>query len=162
MPAIGGIAALIVLVLDQLSKHAVLAYFETVTGPAFVPVTPFFNLALVANHGVTFGMFSGGDGFQPWIFSGLALVIVAGLLYTLWRTVAWQRALAIGMIIGGAIGNLIDRLRFGSVVDFLDFYLGSWHWYVFNLADAAICVGVGLMLLDGLLWQTESPKQGAL
>src|SRR5260221_12834731 len=88
---------------------------------------------------------------QGIVFSLLAAVIVAILLVWLWRAPGTLLPAAIGLVVGGAIGNVIDRLRLGSVVDFLDFHLGGWHWPAFNLADAAICIGVGLMIIDGLL-----------
>ena len=83
-------------------------------------------------------------------------LIVAGLVYWLRRVTSPLLAVAIGLIIGGAVGNVVDRIRLGAVVDFLDFHIGSWHWPAFNLADSAICVGVAAMLLDGLLLHRET------
>ncbi|HLY56977.1 MAG TPA: signal peptidase II [Stellaceae bacterium] len=157
-PLAAGLAvAAAVLVADQVTKWAVLAHFATADAPV-LPVMPSLNIVLVTNHGVSFGMFNTGTGWRPWVFSGIAVVIV-GVLAHLLRTARSRLVVAgMGLIIGGAVGNLIDRLRFGSVVDFVDFFIGEWHWYVFNAADAAICVGVGLLLLDGLLVRPESPK----
>jgi signal peptidase II len=90
------------------------------------------------------------------VFSVVAGAIVAGLLWWLARTESPLLAVAIGLIVGGAIGNVADRVRLGAVVDFLDFHLGSWHWPAFNLADSAICLGVAAMLLDGLLLQRQA------
>jgi signal peptidase II len=90
------------------------------------------------------------------LFSLLAAAIVAVLVFWLSRVESPFLAVAIGLVIGGAIGNVIDRIRFGAVVDFLDFYIGSWHWPAFNIADSAICVGVAAMLLDGLLLRREA------
>jgi len=90
------------------------------------------------------------------LFSLVAAAIVAVLIYWLSRVESWLLAVAIGLVIGGAVGNVIDRLRFGAVVDFLDFHVGSWHWPAFNVADSAICVGVAVMLLDGLLLRREA------
>jgi signal peptidase II len=92
------------------------------------------------------------------IFTALAAVIVAGLLAWLWRAREPLVVIAIGLVIGGAVGNVIDRLWRGAVVDFLDFHLGQWHFYDFNLADAAISIGVGLMLLDSLLARDRACK----
>ena len=157
-PLVSGlVVATVVLVLDQASKALVLARFGGAED-RIVPVAPCLNLTLVANHGVSFGLFNTGTGWRPWVFSLIAVAIVGVLLHLL-RTARNRIVVAgMGVIVGGAIGNLIDRVRFGSVVDFVDFHFGAWHWYVFNLADAAICVGVALLLLDGLLVRPESPK----
>jgi len=151
--------AAIVLVADQLSKLAILRHFQDPSaGSGVVEVAPVLNLVLLGNRGVSFGMFNGGGAVNTWLLSALAIGIVAVLLVWLARARSVWLALAMGLIIGGAIGNLSDRLRLGSVVDFLDFHWGGLHFYVFNLADASICVGVGLLLLDSLLGRTESPK----
>ena len=90
------------------------------------------------------------------LFSVVAAAIVTVLTYWLSRVESPLLAGAISLIIGGAVGNVIDRIRFGAVVDFLDFHIGSWHWPAFNIADSAICVGVAVMLLDGLLLRREA------
>jgi signal peptidase II len=150
-------AALVALVLDQVSKLAILRFFEGMLDPRY-EVLPFFDLRLTFNHGITFGLFNNGETANALIFSALALAIVAALLVALTRVTAWHNALALGMIIGGALGNMVDRLRLNAVVDFLDFHLGDHHFYIFNIGDSAICVGVGLLLLDSLLIRAESPK----
>jgi len=152
------IAAAIV-VLDQLSKWAITGLIldpACVTPPYTQPgcaisVLPFFNLTLVYNQGVTFGL---GGGLGPLMLSAVAIAVSIGLLVWLRRADSVLLAIAIGGIIGGAIGNVVDRLRFGAVVDFLDVYIpGSAlpHWPAFNLADSAIVVGVGLIIIDGLI-----------
>lgn len=140
---------LLLLVLDQLTKAIVLASPALAEGA--VRVTGFFNLVLVWNRGVSFGMLgdAGRDLSVP--LSILALVVVVVLLIWLWRTSELWTALAIGLVIGGALGNVIDRWRFGAVVDFLDFHVGGWHWPAFNLADSGIVIGAAILLLDGLL-----------
>jgi signal peptidase II len=148
---------MIVLILDQASKLAILRLFED-QSVAHYPVLPILDLRLTFNHGITFGLFNNGSAANALIFSGLALAIVAALGVALTRVTAWHNALALGVIIGGALGNLIDRLRLDAVVDFLDFHLGDWHFYIFNIGDSAICLGVGLLLLDSLLIRAESPK----
>jgi signal peptidase II len=97
-----------------------------------------------------------GAAADALLFSLAAALIVAGLVYWLRRVTSALLAVAIGLIIGGAVGNVVDRIRLGAVVDFLDFHIGSWHWPAFNLADSAICVGVAAMLLDGLLLHRET------
>jgi signal peptidase II len=148
--------AIVVAILDQVSKAAVLAFFA---GNGFgdrESVTSFFNLALTYNRGISFGLFNGGAGLNALVFSLAATAIVAVLLYWLSRVASPFLAVAIGLIIGGAIGNVVDRVRLGAVVDFLDFHFGYLHWPAFNLADSAICIGVAAMLLDGLLLRREA------
>jgi signal peptidase II len=148
--------AIVVAILDQVSKAAVLAFFA---GNGFgdrESVTSFFNLALTYNRGISFGLFNGGNGLNAVVFSVAAAAIVAVLLYWLSRAGSPLLAVAIGLIVGGAVGNVIDRLRLGAVVDFLDFHIGSLHWPAFNLADSAICIGVAAMLLDGIVLRREA------
>jgi len=150
------VAALSV-VLDQLTKVAVLALLVHEGVDDGTPVAPFFNLVLTYNRGVSFGLFNaGGGGRGALVFSLVAGTIVAGLLWWLARAESPLLAAAIGLIVGGAVGNVADRIRLGAVVDFLDFHLGSWHWPAFNIADSAICLGVAAMLLDGLLLQRQA------
>ncbi|MGF1610933.1 MAG: signal peptidase II [Kiloniellales bacterium] len=140
--------ALLVIVLDQASKWLILEV--VMQPPRVVRVTSFFNLVLTYNTGVSFGLFGGEREWQPWLLSGLALAIVVALLLWLRHQERPLPALAVGLIVGGAIGNVIDRLRFGAVVDFLDLHAAGWHWPAFNVADSAISIGVVLLLLDGL------------
>ncbi len=155
MLRLGLAVALVTLVLDQLAKWAALAGLDP-GGPP-LPVTPFFNLVLVWNRGVSFGMFNSGGAFAPWLLSGLALAVVVGLVVWLKRSDQLLTGLGLGLVIGGALGNMIDRIRFGAVVDFLDFHLAGYHWPAFNLADAGICVGAVLLLADGLLVRRQQP-----
>lgn len=136
----------VIVVLDQVSKAWVLASFRHMESLA---VTSFFNLVLVYNPGAAFSFLAGAGGWQKWFFVALALGISAWLL-SLLRRHAGERLLptALSLIMGGAIGNVIDRLRFDAVVDFLDFHLAGYHWPAFNVADSAITVGVALMLLQ--------------
>ncbi len=117
--------------------------------PRVIPVLPFFNLVLVWNRGVSFGMF--GDGSAgPWLLVLLAVGIVAALLWWLRKAEGLLSVASLGLIIGGAVGNVIDRLVHGAVVDFLDFHAAGWHWPAFNVADSAITVGVVLLLAESL------------
>ncbi len=151
-----GVAA-VVAAADQLTKFWVLGFFAARAGrPPIVPVTSFFNLVLTGNRGMSFGLFNDNSAANTAIFTTIAVVIVVGLVIWLHRaTTAWLR-IGIGLIIGGALGNVADRLVHGAVVDFLDFHLGAWHWYAFNLADAAICIGVAMVLIDSLLGRREA------
>ena len=140
--------ALVVIAIDQTTKWLA---SEMLNPAVRLPVTPFFNLVLVWNRGVSFGMFDTVGVLAPWVLSGLALAVVAGLLIWLRRAEDRLTIVGLGLVIGGALGNVIDRIRFGAVIDFLDFHLAGYHWPAFNLADTAIVVGAGLMLVDGLL-----------
>jgi signal peptidase II len=145
-----------VVVLDQLSKYFVLQHFGEIScADRREPITAFLDLVLTCNRGMSFGLFNTGQGLSVPLFSIAAVAIVAVLIFWLSRVNSDMLANAIGLIIGGAIGNVIDRLRFGGVIDFLYFHLGSWYWPAFNLADSAICIGVLIMLLEGLLGRRQ-------
>lgn len=137
-----------VIVLDQLTKAWIVAVFRL--GDA-VAVTSFFNLVFVFNAGASFSFLADAGGWQKWFFIALALGI-SGWLVVMLRQHAADRLLAsaLSLILGGALGNVIDRLRFGAVVDFLDFHWAGIHFPAFNVADSAISVGVALMLLHQL------------
>jgi signal peptidase II len=141
--------AVLVFVLDQFSKWVI--HEIVMVPPRTIPVFPGFNLVLVFNKGVSFGQMA---WLGSWALSALAVAIAAALVVWLRKAETRLLAMALGIIIGGAIGNVIDRVRFGAVVDFLDFYIpgtGWPHWPAFNVADSAIVVGVGLIILDGLI-----------
>lgn len=118
-----------------------------------------FDLTMVWNRGVTFGLLAGDSPWHRIGLAVLALAVVALLLRWLARAENRLSALALGGIIGGAIGNVIDRLRFGAVVDFADFRIGSFHWYVFNVADAAIVLGVAALIADALFRPSRTAKE---
>ena len=145
----GLLLALLVILLDQITKWLVLVPLDLANNP--VAVTSFFNLILVWNRGVSFGMFSEAGAAGPIILTGLAVAVVLGLIYWLRQAEGWVILTGLGLVIGGALGNVIDRIRFGAVVDFLDFHVAGYHWPAFNVADAAICIGAGLLLIDSLL-----------
>jgi signal peptidase II len=142
------VLAAAVVVADQATKAMVLARFRPGEG---LVVTPNFNLVLVYNKGAAFSFLSDAPGWQTPLLVGFAVVAIAVVAYLLWRS-PQRRVLSAGLalILGGALGNVIDRLRFGQVVDFLDLHAGGWHWPAFNVADSAITVGAVLLILDGL------------
>lgn len=148
---LGLVIAIAVVAADQAAKAWVLDFFIHRGGEPVAVVTPFFNLVLTGNRGMSFGLFNNNDAMNTAVFTALAAVIVIALLLWLRRAHNAVIRLALGLIVGGAVGNVIDRVVRGAVVDFLDFHLGDWHWFAFNLADAAICLGVAALLLDGLL-----------
>ena len=141
--------ALITLLLDQLTKIAVVGAFQL--GEA-LPITSFFNLVRVHNPGAAFSFLADAGGWQRWFFTGLG-VAAAGVMVYLLRSHAGQIlfCLALSLLLGGALGNVIDRLLYSHVIDFLDFYYGTWHFPAFNVADSAITLGAALLILDELL-----------
>ena len=146
--ALGLCLAVLVVGLDQATKAWMMALLDP---PRLIGLTEFFDLVPVWNRGVSFGILSSRDGATVWLLGGLALAVAAGLIVWLARAERRLLALGLGLVIGGAVGNVVDRARFGAVFDFLDFHAAGWHFPAFNLADSAITVGVGLLLLDGLL-----------
>lgn len=138
-PAVG------VFFLDQITKLSVVANLSIKT----VAVMPYINFHLAHNKGAAFGILATAGGWQRWAFIVIALIISVMIF-------AWSKRLgvkdkweilALGLVMGGAWGNLVDRIRLGYVIDFIDFYIGNWHWYTFNVADIAICVGTVLLIL---------------
>ncbi len=145
-----------VFVVDQASKWWIV---ETVMKPPrLIEVAPFFNLVMGWNRGVSFGLLSSHAEAAAWGLVALALAISAGLVYWLARVEKRFLALAIGLVIGGALGNVIDRIRYGAVADFLDFHAFGYHWPAFNAADTAISVGAALIVVDALFDDAKSPK----
>lgn len=142
-----GIAVIVVL-LDQVSKitmSRLLVYGQSEM------ITPYFNLVMVYNQGAAFSFLANSGGWQRWFFSGLAMVVSLGIIWMLHKN-SGQRLFcwALTLILAGAVGNLIDRLLYGHVIDFLDFHIGTLHWPAFNVADSAITVGAALFVLDEL------------
>ncbi len=152
----GLIVASAVIILDQATKWWVVTIF--MNPPRVVDVWPFFNVVMVWNRGVTFGLLDDTPYWGQWAFIGLSLAIVAVLLLWLRNLESRWRAAAIGLVIGGALGNVIDRVHYGAVADFLDFHIGANHWPAFNFADAAITVGVTIMFFDALFKRKDTVK----
>ena len=154
-----GIAAAVVLV-DQLTKLWIMATFALHEQLNIIP--GFFNLIHVTNTGAAFGFLAGSKSMLRQVFFvGVALMalVIMVFVYGHLKKQGKLFVYALGLIAGGAVGNLIDRLRFGSVIDFLDFYIGSYHWPAFNAADSAITIGVGLFLLGTLLQHAEEKRE---
>ncbi|MGB5652013.1 MAG: signal peptidase II [Sedimenticolaceae bacterium] len=141
--------SVVVVVLDQFSKFWMLASFDEYE---VLTVWPVFNLTLVFNTGAAFSFLSDAGGWQRWFFVAIGVVVSAVMVVWLGKLQARERLTAYGLafVIGGAIGNLIDRVWLGKVVDFLQWHWQDWYWPSFNLADSAITLGVVLLLIDGL------------
>lgn len=136
---------LLTLLADQLSKLAALFYLPEHT---FVPVTSFFNFFLTYNKGVSFSFLTTDSAYGPWLLSALSALICAVLIYWLYREKDKKVQYSLALILGGALGNVIDRLQLGGVVDFLDFHIAARHWPAFNVADTAICCGAFLLFIQ--------------
>ncbi|MBO21471.1 MAG: signal peptidase II [Rhodospirillaceae bacterium] len=140
---------------DQLVKHVMLGLvFDP---PTVISVASFFNLVPVWNRGISFGLF-GGTEMSRWILVALALVIVVMLIIWLLRSGQAIVRFALLLVIGGALSNVIDRLIYGAVVDFIDIHAFGWHWPAFNIADMAIFFGTAMLLYDGLFGSARSVK----
>lgn len=140
--------ALAAVLLDQLSKYYILN--EILGQGAVIVISPVFNLVRAWNTGVSFSMFNNYGSLGAILLSGVALVIVGFLFYWLKNETSRLSQVALGMIIGGAVGNVIDRVRLGAVFDFLDFHIGENHWPAFNLADSFICIGAAILILQSV------------
>lgn len=138
-----GVAAL-AFALDQISKYWILEH--VMAPPRLIEVTPFFNLVLAWNKGVSFGMFNDHSEYGPILLTVLALAISAALVVWMYRAEDRLTVTALGLIVGGAIGNVVDRIRFGAVTDFLDVHAFGYHWPAFNVADSAVCVGAAILI----------------
>jgi signal peptidase II len=150
--------ALAVFILDQLSKWWIIDIVG-LQARGSVPVLPFFSLTWVENRGVSMGMLTAGSDLERW-----GLVAVTGLIagvVAVWirREQHWGEALALGLVLGGALGNIVDRIRFGYVVDFVHLHVGQWSFYVFNVADAAISLGVIILLARALMGRSDRPSE---
>ena len=145
----GILAALLVLVADQASKWWVVEWYH-LPERGSVPVLPWLNLTMVWNQGVTFGLFRQDSALGPWVLALIAVAVVVGLWIWLRRAESVRVGTALGAIAGGAVGNVLDRVRFGAVVDFIHAHAFGWSWYVFNVADSAIVCGVAVLLLDSV------------
>jgi len=151
----GLIVSATVLIVDQVTKWWIV--FTVMQPPRIIEVTPFFNLVMGWNYGISFGFLNSVPALAQWLLPMVAVVITAALGVWLYRTDRLRPALSLGLIIGGAIGNLVDRLRFGAVADFLDFHAWGYHWPAFNAADSAITVGAVVLILDSLFVGDEKP-----
>jgi signal peptidase II len=155
-PALGGVVALVVVPVDQIAKAGVLAYSARPdVDPR--PLTPFLDLALRWNRGISFSLFARDSALGQIALVAVTLAVTGLLALWLFRSRSALPAVGLGLIIGGALGNAIDRVAHGAVVDYLDLHAFGRHFFVFNVADAAINIGVALLILD-LLLAPRAPK----
>jgi lipoprotein signal peptidase len=154
---LGALTILGVFALDQASKFAVVRYFDGVGGAPFA-LAPFLDFTLRWNRGISFSLFAQESAAGHRLLLTLTIAVTALLGFWLWRARAPLVGLGLGAIVGGALGNGYDRLAYGAVADFLDLHAFGRHFFVFNFADAAINIGVALLIFDGLV---GSAKRGA-
>ncbi|MFM2004876.1 MAG: hypothetical protein RLZZ09_531 [Pseudomonadota bacterium] len=145
----------LVIVVDQITKRIVDTTMQLYQS---IELIPYFQLTYMRNQGAAFSFLSGAGGWQRWFF--IALAVIASVFICFWlkklnRSQRWE-AIAWSLVLGGALGNLIDRILYGYVIDFLDVYIGDWHWPAFNVADSAITLGVAMLLLDSFKPQPRS------
>ena len=145
---LGLFTALFVIILDQFSKFYVMT--SLLKDEHYIGVTSFFNIVQAWNTGVSFSMFNNGGKLGLIVLSSIAVVVVIFLLRWMYKDNSKLIKVALGMIVGGAIGNLIDRIRYGAVYDFLDFHVSGHHWPAFNVADSFICIGAFLIVIYGI------------
>ena len=152
--------SLLIVILDQATKwlaEALLVPFQP------LPLMPLLNLTLMYNDGAAFSFLANAGGWQRWLFAGFAVIMTLALSLWLLRLDKGESVTAatLSLVIGGAIGNLIDRVQTGRVVDFIDFYVGTWHWPAFNVADSAISIGIVLLLVTSIQSEvTTTSKSG--
>lgn len=158
----GLLAAALALGLDQVCKVLLLygVGLAQMGQGARVPLLPFFDLEMVWNSGISYGLFPAHGTFGTVLLVLFTVLAVGGLGWWLWNTRRLALAVGLGLVIGGALGNLTDRLIYGQVADFFHFYAGGYDWYVFNLADCAITVGVVALIYDALLRPEPKPTHG--
>ena len=154
----GLVAAALALFADQGSKFGLLygAGFLHMAPGQTIPVLPFFNLVMVWNPGVSYGLFAASSAFGTAILVLVSLAAVIGLGYWLWGMTSMSLAIGVGLVIGGALGNLIDRMVYGRVADFFHFYGFGYDWYVFNVADIAITLGAVAIIYEVVKPQPEA------
>lgn len=170
----GLLLAVIVLIADQLSKWVVVTQFlQLQQADSFAtwlvqkneqapyvakPITSFLNIVMVWNPGVSFGLMQTNTAYVFWALTAMALLVSLGFLVWLWRDPRPVRGVTVGLIVGGALGNVLDRVRFDAVVDFIDIHIGKHHWPAFNVADSAITVAVVLLLIETIFFSKDPNK----
>ena len=155
---IGAAVALLTLAVDQANKLWLIFVFG-IGARQPVELTPFFDVVFAKNPGISYSLFSARTEVQRYVLLAITLVATACIAFWLWRARSRLVASALGLIVGGALGNAYDRLAYGFVADFYHFHVGSFSWYIFNLADAAIVTGVGLLILDSLFFGEKPTRK---
>lgn len=160
----GILAALLVLILDQAIKYMVTVPLALKSrADVGIEIVPFFRLRWLENRGVSMGFFHADNETARWLLVGMTALIALFVAIWMWREKARDDVIALGLVLGGALGNIIDRMRFGYVVDYADLHIGEWRpFLIFNLADAAITIGVLILLARALLLREKSANTESL
>lgn len=153
---LGLAAAAAVIIFDQITKYWVLGFLGV---SAYIPFGDYFNIVRAWNTGVSFSMLNDYGNAGAWLLSGLAVVIVIMLFFWLRKENSRVIQIALGMIMGGAVGNVIDRVRFGAVFDFLDVHIADHHWPAFNAADSFICIGAAIIIAEAVVAKIRKEKE---
>ena len=153
---LGLAAAAAVIIFDQITKYWVLGFLGV---SAYIPFGDYFNIVRAWNTGVSFSMLNDYGNMGAWLLSGLAVVIVIMLFFWLRKENSRVIQIALGMIMGGAVGNVIDRIRFGAVFDFLDVHIGDHHWPAFNAADSFMCIGAAVIIAEAVVAKIRKEKE---
>jgi len=164
MPKLGIIVAVVAFVVDQLTKFIMVEKVMRPVGVTETPfftdkiieILPFFQLRMAWNTGISFSMFNSGEATTTALLLAVQVIVTCVVIWWLRQLDRLFLQVACGLIIGGAVGNIVDRIMFGAVADFLDFYWGTWHFPTFNVADSCISVGAGLWLLDAVLARPQA------
>jgi signal peptidase II len=155
---IGAAVAVLTLAVDQANKLWLIFVFG-IGARQPVALTPFFDVVFAKNPGISYSLFSARTEVQRYVLLAITLVATACIAFWLWRARSRLVAFALGLIVGGALGNAYDRVAYGFVADFYHFHVGSFSWYIFNLADAAIVIGVGLLIVDSLFFGEKATRK---
>ena len=151
---LGYLTAIIVIIADQVTKFWVLK--KIMLPPRIININEYFNLVLTWNNGISFGLFNNDSEINALVISLIAIVIIIFLIRLLSNAETKKLNIGFGLIIGGAIGNIIDRALYGAVMDFLDVHIGAYHWPAFNIADSSITIGAIILIADSLFSQKKN------
>jgi signal peptidase II len=158
--ALGAAVAFAAAIADQLHKAWTIALLERAPEHR-ITLAPFFDMVMAWNHGISYGLFKQDSDAGRWALIAFSIAAVLGLAYWLAHFQTRLSAIGLGLILGGAMGNLIDRIHYGAVADFFHFHVGGFHWYIFNLADVFIAAGAACLLYDSLIYSHKSAGKAA-
>ena len=151
---IGYLTAIIVIIADQITKFWIID--KIMLPPRIITINEYFNIVLTWNNGIIFGLFNNDNKINALVISSIAIVIILFLIRLLSKAETKKLNIGFGLIIGGAVGNIVDRSIYGAVMDFLDLHIGTYHWPAFNIADSSITIGAIILIADSLFSQKKN------
>lgn len=151
---IGYLTAIIVIIADQITKFWIID--KIMLPPRIITINEYFNIVLTWNNGISFGLFNNDNKINALVISSIAIVIILFLIRLLSKAETKKLNIGFGLIIGGAVGNIVDRSIYGAVMDFLDLHIGTYHWPAFNIADSSITIGAIILIADSLFSQKKN------